>query len=655
MSSTPDPKSPATSRFARFSLRPPRFWVSLIFVAAGFAYLGFIRSFGMSIETGEGARTYYCLFDDAMISMRYARNLVDGHGLVWNPGGPAVEGYSNPLWVLWMVAIHLLPLDESKMSLPVMLSGIAILLAHLAVVWGIARTVARRALFGSLLALLFVAFYYPLAYWTLKGMEVGLFTLLTSGMAWIVLLLRRCPPSSRSTWLLTGLFALVVAILLLRPDGAVPVLVVGFFMVLWSPRSARWRRGILFAIAAAAPVVGLTLFRQAYYHDLLPNTYYLKLSNNPLSVRLGRGTMSLGRDLLRQLLWVVVPAVYYVCRTWKSRRAAGDAVFLSLLILSLCSYSIYVGGDAWETIGFPNRYLNAVLPLLFILAALGIDTALVRALRSSDGVERVLRMGILAVGLLILNRVYTMAQVEATGGGNPDVPRQVSFASAGILVLLGVGLIAFARALSRRIVLAKLPSVAVAFPRFRGSVPIRPPHLLLAVFALWWVPLNLSPVTEWINVGVPTQWAERLNIRLALLIRDTTREDAKIASGYAGALPYFDHRESVDLLGKCDPVVAKGYPAVSWFLPGHNKWNYTYSLGELRPDVSTSLMVPTPELLSYVTSLGYVEMPNGLLVLKGSPRILSDRIGEDYRTPATGAGSPSAAGETNVPVGATER
>ena len=29
---------------------------------------------------------YFSLFDDAMISMRYARNLAHGYGLVWNPG-----------------------------------------------------------------------------------------------------------------------------------------------------------------------------------------------------------------------------------------------------------------------------------------------------------------------------------------------------------------------------------------------------------------------------------------------------------------------------------------------------------------------------------------------------------------------------------------
>ena len=39
--------------------------------------------------------------DDAFISFRYAKNLVDGHGLVFNPG-ERVEGYTNFLWTLLM-------------------------------------------------------------------------------------------------------------------------------------------------------------------------------------------------------------------------------------------------------------------------------------------------------------------------------------------------------------------------------------------------------------------------------------------------------------------------------------------------------------------------------------------------------------------------
>ncbi len=38
--------------------------------------------------------------DDAFISFRYARNLTEGTGLVYNPG-EYVEGITNLLWTLW--------------------------------------------------------------------------------------------------------------------------------------------------------------------------------------------------------------------------------------------------------------------------------------------------------------------------------------------------------------------------------------------------------------------------------------------------------------------------------------------------------------------------------------------------------------------------
>ena len=46
----------------------------------------------------------YCLFDDAMISMRYGRNLIEGNGLVWNPG-ERVEGITNLLMTLYMALL----------------------------------------------------------------------------------------------------------------------------------------------------------------------------------------------------------------------------------------------------------------------------------------------------------------------------------------------------------------------------------------------------------------------------------------------------------------------------------------------------------------------------------------------------------------------
>lgn len=45
------------------------------------------------------AEVSWFLTDDAFISFRYVRNLLEGHGLVFNRG-ERVEGYSNFLWVL---------------------------------------------------------------------------------------------------------------------------------------------------------------------------------------------------------------------------------------------------------------------------------------------------------------------------------------------------------------------------------------------------------------------------------------------------------------------------------------------------------------------------------------------------------------------------
>ena len=53
---------------------------------------------------GWMAEISWFLTDDAFISFRYARNLLEGHGLVFNPG-ERVEGYSNFLWVLELAAL----------------------------------------------------------------------------------------------------------------------------------------------------------------------------------------------------------------------------------------------------------------------------------------------------------------------------------------------------------------------------------------------------------------------------------------------------------------------------------------------------------------------------------------------------------------------
>ena len=124
----------------------------------------------------------FTLFDDAMISMTYARTLAETGDWVWFPGAERVQGITNPLWTLYMTAVHLLGLEGSSAALAVSLTGILVLLlTGIAVgrLVSLALGTTNTGTWAALIAGGTVPLLYPLAYWTLRGMEVGLLALLS--------------------------------------------------------------------------------------------------------------------------------------------------------------------------------------------------------------------------------------------------------------------------------------------------------------------------------------------------------------------------------------------------------------------------------------------------------------------------------------------
>src|SRR6266516_740483 len=72
----------------------------LIVVVAGLTFLAWSNRF---------------IQDDAFIAFRYAYNLANGKGLVWNDGY-RVEGYTDFLWTLLMTIPHYLHRDPVSFS-----------------------------------------------------------------------------------------------------------------------------------------------------------------------------------------------------------------------------------------------------------------------------------------------------------------------------------------------------------------------------------------------------------------------------------------------------------------------------------------------------------------------------------------------------------
>jgi len=326
-----------------------------IFILIVLAYSLYAGSFIYRTTYVIDGKRFFSLFDDAMISMKYAKSFVGGHGLVWNPGGAKVEGYTNTLWVLYMAIFHLFPIDPSKISLCIQVSGALFLIANLFFVKKIADIISDDSVIVSISAVFLTAFYFPLNYWGLLGMEVSVLTLIISASIWKAL---ECIKSGKfSIWLyvLLGIGTLV------RPDIAVPFLAIIMFLT-WVDSENREKHIKLGLLLFVSFVFSQTLFRYLYFGEIFPNTYYLKMTGYPAILRITRG-LYVFLEFIWKTNWILFSIPFCMLLFKRDKKV----YFLFWILLAQAAYSIYVGGDAWESWGGSNRFLSVVAPVFFVL------------------------------------------------------------------------------------------------------------------------------------------------------------------------------------------------------------------------------------------------------------------------------------------------
>lgn len=565
---------------SRSTLHAARLPLYLILASAALFYLVFILRTAFEID----GQLYFTLRDDAMVSMRYARNLAEGHGLLWNPGGEPVEGYTNFLWVLWMAILHLMPVAEAKLSLLVSLTGAVLLLANAWVVWEIATRISSRT--AATIALVLTAFYYPLIYWTLRGMEVGLLTLLIN-LALLQAVRWRRGESNASLSFVAVLLSLSV---LTRPDAVVPAGVVAVGLISMAPEGRRLKCFVTLMGAVGLTLAAHTAFRLLYYGDPLPNTYYLKITGVTLAERLGRGVEVLVPILKQHLLVPIVVALYSLRRIREPQVGILWAMFLALVF-----YSIYVGGDAWEYFGFANRYIAVGMPALLILVGIAASE-----LFGADS-EKFTKRQWVPAGLVLL--VLLVAGLTAVAD---SLNSSFTLWYRWLRLATGLPLLA-ASVLGLRLVSRNVSGdrgaggVGGAVPRLRTSTVV-----LLA--GAVWLGSNAVPIIgQWLPVGGVAVPADNAWARLGVVLDRTTSADASLAVVAAGNVSYFSHRRTEDILGKNDRVIARMEPRDE-FLPGHDRWDYRHTAGVLRPDVLVMLWSPTRSDYEYLYRLGYREI-----------------------------------------------
>jgi arabinofuranosyltransferase len=300
--------------------------------------------------------------DDAFINFRIVKQILAGHGPVFNTG-QRVEAATSPLWVGVLAVLDLVT--------PFRLESISVVASIAATAGGLAFAMVgtRRALlalgvtgtFIPLGALVYVAL--PPAWdFATSGLEVGL-SVLWLGLAWWCLTGRLAPDSTRSVpwkpWWVPVVLGLGP---LIRPDFLVFSVFFLAALLLLAGTRAGWRSHVAALALAGAVPVGAELFRMAYYGNVVPNTALAK--EGSLS-SWSRGWYYL-RDFVEPHLLLVPLAVLacFVLLLLASRRSSvrGAQIVFGLTIaagLTHCLYVVRVGGD----------YMHArmLVPTLFAL------------------------------------------------------------------------------------------------------------------------------------------------------------------------------------------------------------------------------------------------------------------------------------------------
>ena len=322
--------------------------------------------------------------DDAFISFRYARNLVLGEGLVWNPG-EHVEGYSNFLWTLAIAAGLRAGLEPIGLSFAL---GLVCFVASLLFTYSLAlRLTGIRT--DALTAVFLLGTNYTFACYATGGLETQLQTCLLLAATHGVFTGPLAGDWERAR--LARLSLLFSLALLTRLDSAVPVAVLGgaSLLALARARDLSFTRPQALAallLPGALPLAAWLAWKVAYYGDPLPNSFYVKLaSSNSLAIGL-RYVAFFGASYL--LLPVLLVPILRLRRLTSG--ASREVRTLSVLVVLWLLYVVRAGGDFMEF-----RFMVPVLPYVYLLCVWSFRAGFANPwLRS------------LAVGLLLLGSFH---------------------------------------------------------------------------------------------------------------------------------------------------------------------------------------------------------------------------------------------------------
>ncbi|AOP35998.1 hypothetical protein A0128_08580 [Leptospira tipperaryensis] len=308
--------------------------------------------------------------DDAFISLRYAKNLAEGKGLVFNEG-ERVEGYTNFLWTLLLSPSHLFeridPILVTYFFGIISFLGVCIYLLK----WNLKET-APRFRFPFALSC-FVLLHHNRVFAT-GGLETSLHALLFVAASYHLIFAKRI---TYYNWLPGILFSALGC--LNRPDGllfhAFSGIYVGLMILQENPNSS-WKnrflkKSILILLLVYVSPAFFYIWKLEYYGNLLPNTFYAKSGG---SFYLSQGLVYF--FLFLKMYYALIPILFFslfffvqALRNQFHGTTTRDFRWILLFVFPTLygAYYTWIGGDFMF-----SRFYLPILPLVFVWVESGL-------------------------------------------------------------------------------------------------------------------------------------------------------------------------------------------------------------------------------------------------------------------------------------------
>jgi hypothetical protein len=324
--------------------------------------------------------------EDAYITYRFAKNLAEGNGPVFNKG-ERVEGYSNFLWMAAISGAYRLGFDMEVFSRFVCWLANTILFI---LVWYILYRYFNTRGFSLLVAPLLYVLFLPLHYVATCGLETVVYAML------IVLCVQTLlwAQSRPLPFAVAGFILFLIA--LCRPEGVLCFVFYAGYLVYRSFAHKETLRPYLSGIILFIIFYSLfILWRFSYYHALVPNTYYAK-GTLPLLIRAGLG-MFTARGFITRYPYFAI----FLFMLWKAGKLSADRSSLApvfCFIAATLGFSIYFSGFDWLPF---FRYTLPAVPLIIIVCVIIFAQLWNHVLPAKSMVQRMIWGG-LTVGCFML-------------------------------------------------------------------------------------------------------------------------------------------------------------------------------------------------------------------------------------------------------------